>query len=158
MMKKINILLSIVVCVLLVLCVMSVYSPIRFEKQCAQREASVKQRLMTIRAAAERYRHDHNAYTGQLRTLIDSGYMADSTQYIPYSGGRRFHLEASAVTTKSGRTVPVMEYSATYDEYLRGLDANSVHNMTADADASGRFPGLKIGDLSTPNDNSGNWE
>lgn len=158
MIKKINILLSIVVCVLIVLCVRSVYSPIHFEQQCAQREASVKQRLITIRSAAERYRHDHNAYTGQLRTLIDSSYMADSVQYIPYSGHRSFHLEASAVTTKSGHTVPVMECSTTYNEYLQGLDANSVRNMTIAADASGRFPGLKIGDLSTPNDNSGNWE
>lgn len=157
-MKKINAILTIIVAVLLVLCVMSVLSPIRFEHERADREVAVRQRLMLIRAAAERYRTDHGAYTGRLKALADSGYIADSLLYIPYSDGRRFHLEASSVTTRSGRTVPVMECSATYDEYLQGLDANTVRNLVGDADASGRFPGLKIGDLTTPNDNEGNWE
>lgn len=157
-MKKINAILSVVVVVLLVLCVMSVYAPIRFDRQRQQREAAVRQRLMVIRAAAERFRRDHAVYTGSLRALVDSGYMADSVQFVPYSGGKRFRLAASTVTTRSGRTVPVMECSATYDEYLRGLDANSVGNLVSAADASGRFPGLKIGDLETPNDNNGNWE
>lgn len=157
-MKKINAILTIIVAVLLVLCVMSVLSPIRFEHERADREAAVRQRLLLIRAAAERYRTDHGAYTGRLNALVDSGYIADSLLYIPYSDGRRFHLEASSVTTRSGRTVPVMECSATYDEYLQGLDANTVRNLVGDADASGRFPGLKIGDLTTPNDNEGNWE
>ncbi len=157
-MKKINAILSVVVVVLLVLCVMSVYAPIRFEHQRDMREAAVKQRLTLIRDAAERYRHDHAAYTGRLRALADSGYIADSMLYIPYSGGRRFHLEASSVTTRSGKSLPVMECYASYDEYLRGLDANSIRNLTGQADAAGRFAGLKIGDLSTPNDNQGNWE
>ena len=129
---KINALLMAVVCVLLVLCVASVYSPIRFDRQRAEREDCVKRRLALVRKAAEAYRAYHGAYTGRLQTLVDSGYIADSLLYIPYSGGHRFHLEASAVTTRSGRTVPVMECSATYDEYLRGLDANAVRNLAAD--------------------------
>lgn len=157
-MKKINILLSAVAFALLALCVMSVWSPIHFERQRAQRETAVRQRLTALREAAERYRRDHGAYTGRLSTLADSGYVADSTLFIPYSGGRKFHLEASAVTTRAGKTVPVMECSATYDDYLRGLDANAIRNLNAAANAAGRFPGLKIGDLTTPNDNSGNWE
>lgn len=155
---KINALLMVVVCVLLVLCVASVYSPIRFDKLRNERESLVKQRLTLVRKAAEAYRADHGAYTGRLQALADSGYIADSLLYIPYSDGRRFHLEASAVTTRSGRTVPVMECSATYDEYLRGLDADAVRRLAADAGNAGRFPGLKIGDLSAPNDNNGNWE
>lgn len=157
-MKKINILLSAVACVLAALCVMSVWSPIHFERQRAMRETAVKQRLSALREAAERYRHDHGAYTGRLRALADSGYVADSMLCIPYSGGRKFRLEASAVTTRSGKTVPVMECSATYDDYLRGLDANAIRNLNTAADAAGRFPGLKIGDITAPNDNSGNWE
>lgn len=157
-MKKINIILSVVVCVLLVLCVLSVWSPIRFEKECHEREAVVRQRLCALRTAAERFRHDHGTYTGRLQTLADSGYIADTMLCIPFSGGRRFRLEASAVTTKSGRSVPVMECSATYDDYLRGLDASAIRNLNAAAAASGRFPGLKIGDLAEPNDNNGNWE
>jgi hypothetical protein len=51
-----------------------------------------------------------------------------------------------------------MECGARYDEYLQGLDADEVSNLTDEAMGAGRFPGLKIGDLETPNNNAGNWE
>lgn len=157
-MKKINIILSVVIALLLVLCVASVYAPLRFDSQRSERETAVKRRLMQIRAAAERYRHDHGAYTGRLQTLVDSGYIADSLTIVPFSGGKRFLLEASSVATRSGAVVPVMECSATFDEYLNGLDQNSIRNLSVSAESAGRFAGLKIGSLESPNDNSGNWE
>lgn len=156
--RQINMVLAAVVAVLLVLCVMSVWSPIRFDRERTAREADVKRRLLLVRAAAERYRHDHGAYTGRLQCLVDSGYLADSLQYIPHSGGHRFALEASVAATRSGRMVPVMECSATYADYLHGLDAGSIAELDQAAAAAGRFPGLKIGDLAAPGDNSGNWE
>lgn len=51
-----------------------------------------------------------------------------------------------------------MECSAAYDDYLKGLDKNSIDNLTQAANESGRFPGLKFGDTTQPNDNAGNWE
>lgn len=150
--------LLVIVAVLLVLCVASVYAPVRFDKQRALRETQVKRRLVLIRAAAENYRSDHGAYAGSLDALVDSGYMVDSLRYIPYSGGRRFRLEASSVTTRSGKSVPVMECSAAFADYLRGLDANSVRNLTVEAESGGHFAGLKFGNLDAPGDNGGNWE
>lgn len=50
-----------------------------------------------------------------------------------------------------------MECGATYKQYLDGLDKASVDELTQEANANGRFPGLKIGDTETPNDNVGNW-
>lgn len=157
-MKKINIILSIAVVALVVLCYLSISAPMRFDREREARETVVKRRLMQIRSAAERYRHATGAYTGSMATLVKGRWLADSLQYIPFGGGRRFRLEASSVTSRSGRSVPVMECSATYADYLRGLDANSVHNLTVAAESAGRFAGLKIGDLAEPNDNNGNWE
>lgn len=157
-MSKTNIILLAVVAMLCVLCVSSVYAPIRFDKERARRETVVKQRLMAVRTAAERYRHDHGAYTSSWATLIAEHYVADSLQYIPYSNGKTFRLAASAVTTRSGRSVSVMECSATYDEYLEGLDNAAIKRLNTAADNAGRFGGLKIGDLATDNGNAGNWE
>lgn len=156
--RPLNIILSVIVALLLVLCVRSVWTPVRFGKERAARETVVKQRLLLVRAAAERYRHEHGAYTGRLQALVDGGYLADSLQYIPYTKARKFHLAASSVVTRSGKTQPVMECSATYSDYLCGLDADAVAELNAAAGMSGRFPGLKIGDLDAPNDNNGNWE
>lgn len=51
-----------------------------------------------------------------------------------------------------------MECGAEYKTYLQGLDKGMTDNLTEEAEAEGRYPGLKIGDLTTPNDNDGNWE
>lgn len=157
-MRRLNILLAVVVVVLAAMCVVSVSSPIRFERERAQRETKVKQRLLQIRTAAENYRRQTGAYTASMATLVKGGFLADSLRYIPFADGKQFHIEASAVATRSGRQLPVMECSATYAEYLDGLDVNAIHNITVAANDAGRFAGLKIGDLATPNDNRGNWE
>ena len=60
-MRRLNILLVVVVVVLAAMCVVSVSSPIRFERERAQRETLVKQRLLQIRAAAENYRRQTGA-------------------------------------------------------------------------------------------------
>ena len=160
-MKKtntINAILAAAVVALAAMCVMSVYAPIRFDRQRELREQAVRHRLGLIRDAAERYRSLKGAYTGQLNELVRLHLLADSLQYIPYSARKRFHMQASTVTARSGRQTPVMECSTTYDEYLQGLDPNRIHNLAAQAQAEGRFPGLKIGDIETPGDNRGNWE
>jgi hypothetical protein len=51
-----------------------------------------------------------------------------------------------------------MECSASFRDYLDGLDENSINNLIEKANNSGNFPGLKIGDLTTDNNNAGNWE
>lgn len=150
--------LLICVIVLAVLCVLSVSSPMRFGHQQQQREKAVKERLIKIRTAEEKYRLRHGVYTADFSTLIKSGLLADSLQYIPYSDGKRFTINVTTIIAKSGRQIPLMECSAAYDDYLKRLDKNSVDNLTQAANESGRFPGLKFGDTTQPNDNAGNWE
>lgn len=158
LLKNQNIILGFCVLVLVVLCWLSVERPMRFEREQAEREKAVKARLLHIRTAEERYRARKGVYTGDWATLIRAKLLADSLQYVPFSGKERFHLEVSFVMGKSGRQVPVMQCGATYDQYLKGLDGNAVANLTEKANMSGRFPGLMIGDITQPNENAGNWE
>ena len=140
--RTINIVLTVCVAALTAVCAMSISTPVNFEKERTERETAVKMRLVTIRAAQ----------------LTEGGFLADSLQYVPFAGAQRFSLSATVLTTKSGRKVPLMECGAEYKTYLQGLDPGLTDGLTQQAEAEGRYPGLKIGDLTTPNDNDGNWE
>lgn len=91
-------------------------------------------------------------------TLFGKGFNADSIQYIPYSDGEVFELEKTIHVGRSGVTQNVMECRASYKSYLKGMNDREVFNLTDMADKQGRYPGLKIGDLTSPNNNAGNWE
>lgn len=155
---KLNHILAAIVAVLLVLCVTSVYRPMRFNDERARRETAVSQRLMEIRNAENAYLARFGTYAGSFSQLAGSGLIADTVRFVPYSGGREFQLTSSVHTGKSGKPVPLVECGATYDTYLNGLDENSIRELTEDANGRGEYPGLKFGDITTPNDNAGNWE
>ncbi len=142
---------------LALLCLLSIGSPIHFEKQKARREKAVKERLMVIRAAEEKYRARHGVYAASFKELARCGLLADSLGSIPCVEGQRFTLTATTLPGKGGKAIPVMECGATYKQYLDGLDQSTIGELTEEANANGRFPGLKIGDTETPNDNVGNW-
>lgn len=143
---------------LAIMCFLSVYKPMMFDKEREVREKAVKERLVTIRKAEERYRKAYGTYTGDFAVLVKKGYIADSLQFIPYSGGEKFELSATTAIGKSGQQTPLMECGAQYHQYLNGLDGNSIANLIEAADNSGRYPGLKIGDITKSNNNAGNWE
>lgn len=153
-----SVLLTLCVLVLAALCIVSIGAPMRFDSQRAERERAVKARLVKIRSAEEKYRLRHGAYAASFDRLVKSGLLADSLRYIPYTDGQQFRLQTSSTAGRGGEHIPLMECGATYTQYLNGLDKASVENLTEEANAAGRFPGLKIGDLETPDNNAGNWE
>lgn len=153
-----NLILTVCVLILAVICFLSVYKPMRFDKEQETREKAVKERLVKIRKAEERYRKANGTYTGNFKELVKNGYIADSLQFIPYSDGEKFELSATTTIGKSGQQTPLMECGAQYQQYLNGLDENSIANLIEAANNSGRYPGLKIGDITTSNNNAGNWE
>ena len=159
MKRKINInyILGACAAVLFLLCILSITQPLSFQQEQSAREKAVKERLLLIRSAEEKFRSRHGVYTGDFRTLVRGRYLADSLQYIPYSGGKRFSLAATAVVGKSGKQTPLMECGAAYTDYLYGLNENYIQELEENAANSGRYPGLKIGDLTTDNNNAGNW-
>ena len=122
------------------------------------REKEVKQRLLEIRNAEEKYRRATGHYTASLDSLVKLGLLKEGHQMIPYGNGQPFQAAVNIVKLPSGRMVPIMECGARYDEYLAGLDEHEIAAQIERADAEARYPGLKIGDLTSPNDNKGNWE
>lgn len=155
--KTTNHILIAAVAVLALLCFFSIATPLKFDSERTERETAVKQRLLLIRSAEERFMRRHGYYTSSLDSLVQGRYLADSLRFIPFSGGKTFEIETSAHVSTSGKAQPLMECSARYADYLTGLDANSIAEITDEANSEGRFPGLKIGDITTPNGNAANW-
>ncbi len=122
-----NVILGACVIVMMLLCVLSISQPIRFQKPMASREAEVKEKLMLIRSAEEKYKAKHGVYTGDFATLI-KGKVSQGRrlQYIPYSDGKKFSLAATTIVGKSGKQIPLMECGATYEDYLDGLDEEAI--------------------------------
>lgn len=143
--------------VLLVLCLLSIYQPLHFQSEQAAREKAVKEMLMKIRIAEEKYKNTHGVYTGDFATLVKGHYIEPSAQYIPFSDGKRFSLSATTIIGKSGKQIPLMECGATYEDFLNGLNEDAIQELTDKANYAGKYPGLKIGDITTDNDNAGNW-
>lgn len=153
-----NTLLSLCVVALLLLCGWSIGSPIWFERQYAGREQEVKRLLVRIRTAEESYRRQHGVYAADFRQLVQAGLLPHDAQYIPHADGKPFALSTTTIIGRSGRHIALMECSAPYEAYLRGLDPDAIARLIEQANASGAYPGLKIGDLTQPNNNAGNWE
>ena len=152
-----NVILGACVVVMMLLCVLSISQPIRFQKSMEGREAEVKEKLMLIRSAEEKYKAKHGVYTGDFATLIKGKYLKADDAIIPYSDGKKLSLAAATIVGKSGKQIPLMECSPAYEDYLDGLDEEAIMNVTEEANYAGRFPGLKIGDITKDNDNAGNW-
>lgn len=159
MRKKIsnNSILAACVLTLLMLCLLSVWQPIHFQKEKETRETVVKQRLIKIRTAEENYKKRHGTYTGDFATLVRGRWLDPEMQYIPFSDKKKFSLSATTFVAKNGKQIPLMECSTTYEEYLNGLNEEAIQEETNKALMAGLFSGLKIGDITTNNDNAGNW-
>ena len=76
---------------------------------------------------------------------------------IPFSEGQPMQME-SAIRMVSGVQVPLFEASMPYKALLTGLDNQLRINLDDDRIKSDRYPGLKVGSVSAPNNNAGNWE
>ena len=105
----------------------------------------------------QNFRRD-TTWTPMAEAIVGTDGNADSLKFIPYSDGQTFELEKTIHVGRSGVTQNVMECRAPYSAYLKGLSEREIYNLTDAAEKQGRYAGLKIGDLMTPNNNAGNWE
>ncbi len=80
----------------------------------------------------------------------------DSLAFIPFSGDPI--IMESTVRKVSGVDVPLFEACMPYRSLLKGLDNQLRINLDADREDTGRYPGLKVGSVTMPNNNAGNWE
>jgi len=76
--------------------------------------------------------------------------------YIPYSGGKRFELEAGRIE-RGGVMVNVFEARAHLSSFLQGMNEQMLRNLVASEEQIGRYPGLRVGSMTDPS-TDGNWE
>ena len=88
----------------------------------------------------------------------------DSLAFVPFSQGDSIKMDA-VVKTVSGVKVPLFEASLTYKSLLKGLDNQLRINLDASEKEKNEkkygtadFSGLKVGSVTAPNNNAGNWE
>ncbi len=80
----------------------------------------------------------------------------DSIAFIPFCGDSI--IMESTIKKVSGVDVPLFEASMPYKALLTGLDNQLRINLDAEREDTGRYPGLKVGSITAPNNNAGNWE
>ena len=91
-------------------------------------------------------------------TLFNSreDFHVDSLALIPFCGDSV--IMESTVKMVSGVKVPLFEASMPYKSLLRGLNNQLRINLDSERNDQGRYPGLKVGSVTAPNNNAGNWE
>lgn len=158
MQNKTNTILTISTIILIVLCFVSIWSPMNFAQQRKQREQQVKERLISIRQAEEAYRTRHGTYCGNIDSLVKEMRMPKATVLIPGTANKKWKIQTAVVPGSNNKPIHLMECGAKYSDYLHGLDGQEIERITRKATESNKYPGLKIGNIITPNNNAGNWE
>ncbi len=78
---------------------------------------------------------------------------------IPYSENQKFGIEVNnEYKNDIGIRIPLFEVTAPYATYLHDLDRQELLNLIDKADQMGKYPGLRVGSVESPNNNAGNWE
>lgn len=104
------------------------------------------------------FRRDTN-YVNVKSTIFGEGFNTDTFDVVPFTNKQaKFDLKATMFTTKSQLKVPLFEASVPYDVYLNGLNKQEIINLNEKAKTLEKFAGLKVGDITSPNNNAGNWE
>ncbi len=69
------------------------------------------------------------------------------------------NVEMDALVKKvSGVNVPLFEAKMPWKSILNGLDRQLIVNLVSELEDQGRYEGLQVGSVTTPNNNVGNWE
>lgn len=84
----------------------------------------------------------------------------DSLVFVPYGEGAKFEMATDTLSTSSGFSINVFEAKTPYTTYLHDLNKNelnllieNVRNLPGE-----KYPGMKVGSITTANNNAGNWE
>lgn len=105
----------------------------------------------------ENFKRD-TLWVAVLDTIFPKGFKADSMRFVPFGNGAQFELYSKNDTAKSGAPVFLFQANTPYDTYLQGLNEQEIYNLKDLQVKLGRYPGLMVGSIETPNNGAGNWE
>jgi hypothetical protein len=110
-----------------------------------------------VKNGLQNFRRD-TMWVSVLDTVFGKNYAIDSLKYVPYGEGKTFEMEVRNDTAKSGAPVYMYEVRTPYEVYLGGMDHQEIVNLKDVQTKLGRYCGLMIGSIETPNNGAGNWE
>ncbi len=105
----------------------------------------------------QNFRRD-TMWVAVLDTIFTKGFNPDSLPFVPYGNGARFEMAIRKDTTKSGAPLNLFQAQVSYDTYLKGINDQELLNLKDLQSKLGKYCGLRVGDIETPNNNAGNWE
>ena len=105
----------------------------------------------------QNFRRD-TMWVAVLDTIFAKGFNPDSLPFVPYGNGAKFEMAIRKDTTKSGAPLNLFQAQVAYDVYLKGINDQELINLKDVQNKLGKYCGLRVGDIETPNNNAGNWE
>ena len=93
-----------------------------------------------------------------LDTIYPKGFNADSLRYVPFGNGAEFEMYSRKDTTPAGAPLNLFQAQTPYDTYIGDLDKQQLLNLKDLQSKLGKYCGLRVGDIESPNNNAGNWE
>ena len=93
-----------------------------------------------------------------LDTIYPAGFNPDSLKYVPFGNGAIFEMATRSDTTKSGAPLNLFQAQTPFETYIGDLDKQQLLNLKDLQTKLGKYCGLRVGDIETPNNNAGNWE
>jgi hypothetical protein len=83
----------------------------------------------------------------------------ENFRYIPNSDNKKFLMDAGTLETGSGVVVQVLEVRAPFKDFLQvpGYEQQLI-NLIDQRKTLESYPGLKVGSLTEPTNEAGNWE
>ena len=105
----------------------------------------------------QNFRRD-TMWVAVLDTIFAKGFNPDSLPYVPYGNGAKFEMATRKDTTKAGAPLNLFQAQVAYDVYLKGINDQELINLKDVQNKLGKYCGLRVGDIETPNNNAGNWE
>jgi len=92
-----------------------------------------------------------------LDSLFKKNYKVDSLCFVPFTEGVKFDMDTAYI--KAGNvTVNVFEAKVPFKVLLKGLDEQLLHNSIIKQQQRTGYDGLRVGSLTEPTNNVGNWE
>ncbi len=109
----------------------------------------------------QNFRRD-TAYVNMLKAIFPTEYTPETINQlaiIPFSNNEKFELKVdNNFVNGTGIRIPLFEASALYKTYLFDLDHQEMLNAIDLQEKLDKFAGLKVGSVTEPNNNAGNWE
>lgn len=123
-----------------------------------QAEDAAKYGINNYDSFMTEFRRD-TVFVNVKKTIFGENFDANSLGVVPFAEGAQFEMKSvDKFLTSSNVEVPLFEASIPYNIYLNGLNKQEIINLNEKAKTLGKYAGLKVGDVSAPNNNSGNWE